>query len=232
MTETSQVIPVHLGFILDGNRRWARQHSIPEFDGHLAGYNSLTEVIRACFDSGVKYVSIYAFSTENWQRDQSEVSHLMKLALHAFSKDLKNLIRDRIKVRFLGTHEGLSGKILSVMEKAEDATKLFEGKTLAVCFNYGGQQEIVDAVHAAARKGIKAEDITERDIANNLYSSDIPPVDMVVRTSGEQRLSNFMLWRIVYSELLFVDKYWPDMRAEDVTRIIDEYSRRQRRFGQ
>lgn len=227
----SQTIPVHLGFILDGNRRWARQHSIPEFDGHLAGYTALTEVIRACFDSGVKYVSIYAFSTENWQRDQSEVSHLMKLALHAFSKDLKNLVKDRIKVRFLGTKEGLSGKIMTVMEKAEEATMLFEGKTLAVCFNYGGQEEIVSAVRAAARDGIDPQNLTERDITEHLYASDIPPVDMVVRTSGEQRISNFMLWRISYSELLFLDKYWPDMNPEDVDTIIAEYGRRQRRFG-
>lgn len=226
------IIPTHVGFILDGNRRWAKQHSIPEFDGHLAGYNALADVIRASFDAGVRYVSIYAFSTENWKRDQSEVSHLMKLAIHAFSTDLKNLIKDHIKVRFLGTNEGLSGKILSVMEKAEEATKRFEDKTLAVCFNYGGQQEIVDAVRMLASQGKDMRSITEQDIATSLYGADIPPVDIVVRTSGERRISNFMLWRVAYSEFMFLDKYWPDMTPDDVAEVIAEYGRRQRRFGQ
>lgn len=225
------VIPRHIGYILDGNRRWARSHSIPEYDGHLAGYNALRDVIRASFNQGAEYVSIYAFSTENWQRDTSEVSHLMKLAVHAFSKDLKNLIKDRIKVRFLGRRDGLSGKLLTVMEKAEDATKLFEGRTLAVCFNYGGQQEIVDAVQRCIAEGKKADDITPELIGSYLYSPDIPPVDMVVRTSGEQRLSNFMLWRIAYSELHFLEKYWPDMTEQDVTEVFAEFSRRSRRYG-
>lgn len=228
---TKSIVPRHLGYILDGNRRWAKQHSLPEYDGHLAGYNSLIEVLEASFDAGIEYVSIYAFSTENWKRDPKEVSNLMKLALHAFSSDLKRLIKHRIKVRFLGTKDGLSGKLMEVMEKAEDATKMFEGRTLAVCFNYGGQQEIVHAVQAIVAEGLAPADITESVLTEHLYASDIPPVDMVVRTSGEQRLSNFMLWRVAYSEFLFLSKYWPDMTTADVKAIVREYGRRQRRFG-
>lgn len=224
--------PKHIGYILDGNRRWAKQHSLPEFDGHLAGYNALMEVIEATFLADVEYISVYAFSTENWKRNPKEVSNLMKLTLHAFSTDLKRLVKNRVKIRFLGTKDGLSGKLIDVMEKAEDATKMFEGRTLAVCFNYGGHEEIIQAAQRCIRDGLAADEVTQEAFESRLYAPDIPVVDMVVRTSGEKRLSNFMLWRIAYSEFMFVDKYWPDMTKEDVRAIIDEYSRRQRRFGQ
>lgn len=224
-------VPQHVGYILDGNRRWARAHGAPEYEGHMAGYNALRDVVRASFEAGVEYVSIYAFSTENWKRDPKEVSQLMKLSLHAFTSDLKNLVKDRVQVRFLGSRDKLSGKLLEVMEKAEDATRLFNGRTLAICFNYGGQQEIVDAVRACAADGIAAGKITQEDIAAHLYATDIPPIDLVVRTSGEQRLSNFMLWRTAYSEFMFLEKYWPDMTTDDVAEILEEYSQRGRRFG-
>lgn len=197
----------------------------------MAGYSTLTDVIEATFTAGVQYISIYAFSTENWKRDSKEVSNLMKLSLHAFSHDLKRLVRDKIRVRFLGIPDGLSGKIIDVIHRVEDATGSFEGRTLAVCFNYGGQQEIVDAVRKCYDDGLGRDDVTAEAITARLYAPEIPPVDLVVRTSGEHRLSNFMTWRTVYSELLFLDKYWPDMRPEDVTAIIQEYNRRQRRFG-
>jgi len=222
---------VHVGFILDGNRRWARSHSLPDMDGHLSGYNALKEVMSSCFDAGVEYVSIYTFSTENWQRDGKEVSGLMKLALRVVTTDLKDLIKDRIRVRFLGRAEGLSGKLIKGIETAEEKTKHFTGKTLAICFNYGGQQEIVDAVQASIADGVAPEAITADVITTHLYAPDVPPVDMVVRTSGEQRLSNFMLWRVVYSEFMFIEKFWPDMTKQDVTDIIKEYTRRTRRFG-
>lgn len=224
-------MPRHLGFILDGNRRWARQHSIPEFDGHLAGYNALKEVLKATFDSGVPYVTIYAFSAENWQRSSSEVSRLMRLVLHVITNDLKELVENRVRVRFLGSTDRLSGKILKAIEKAEGTTKHFTHGTLGICFNYGGQQEIADAVRRCVADGLSADEITPETITQRLYAPDIPPVDMVVRTSGEHRLSNFMLWRVSYSEFYFLDKYWPDMTKEDVADIIKEYNRRNRRFG-
>lgn len=231
MSEEELIIPTHIGFILDGNRRWARKHSIPEYDGHLAGYNSLKEVMDGCFERDIKYVTIYAFSNENWKRDKSEVSGLMKLALQAISKDLKRLIDRNVRVRILGRRDGISAKLLAGFEKCEEKTRDLTGGTLAVCFNYGGQQEIVDAARKCMQDGLAPDEVDEEAIAARIYGADIPPIDMVVRTSGEQRLSNFMLWRTAYSEFYFLKKLWPEMTKDDVTDIIDEYNRRQRRFG-
>jgi undecaprenyl diphosphate synthase len=231
MDEQLAMTPTHLGFILDGNRRWARQHSLPEFDGHLAGYNALREVIEGCFDMNVPYVSVYAFSTENWKRDKREVSSLMKLAAHAVTSDLKSFVARGIRVRYAGRREGIGKKLLAAVEKAEESTRNLTRGTLLLCFNYGGQQEIVDAVHQCMDDGLTRQEITEEAIAKRLYVPDAPPIDLIVRTSGEQRISNFMLWRSAYSELLFLQKFWPDMTKEDVTDIIKEYNRRQRRFG-
>lgn len=231
MDAETTTAPVHIGFILDGNRRWARMHSLPDMDGHLAGYNALKEVLHAAYDSGVEYVSIYAFSTENWQRDGKEVSSLMRLAMRIVTTDLRELVKDRVRMRFLGRPDGVSAKLLKGIEKAEESTRHFTGKTLAICFNYGGRQEIVDAAKACIADGLRPEDVDEAALSARMYAPDIPPIDMVVRTSGEQRISNFMLWRVSYSEFMFVDKFWPDMTKEDVADIIKEYNRRNRRFG-
>jgi len=225
------IVPKHVGYILDGNRRWARQHSLPEFDGHLAGYNALKEVIEGSVEQGIKYVSVYAFSTENWQRDAKEVSHLMRLVMRAISSDLGRFIKNGIRLRILGHQEGLSEKLVEAIEKAEQATSSLTKGTVLVCFNYGGHREIVDAARKCIEDGLSAKEITEEAIAKRLYAPDVPPIDLVVRTSGEQRLSNFMLWRSSYSELLFLKKYWPDMTKQDVSDIIMEYNNRQRRFG-
>lgn len=224
-------IPNHVGFILDGNRRWARAHSIPEMDGHLAGYAALKEVLEGCFEQGIQYVTIYAFSVENWKRSKLEVSSLMRLALQLVSKDLSMLIKKNVRVRFLGRRDGLAPKLHAAIEKAEESTRHLKAGTLAICFNYGGKQEIVDAARKCVQDGLRSEEITEDAITERVYAPDIPPIDMVVRTSGEHRLSNFMLWRIDYSELFFIEKYWPDMTKEDVAGIIEEYRRRSRRFG-
>ncbi len=229
--ENPRVVPRHVGYILDGNRRWARQHSLPEYDGHLAGYNALKDVLVGSFEQGIQFVSIYAFSTENWQRDKKEVSHLMRLVMHAVTSDLKEFVKNGIRLRVLGHREGLSEKLVEAIEKAEEATRLLDKGTVLVCFNYGGQREIVDAARKCIEDGLTAEEITEEAIAKRLYAADVPPIDIIVRTSGEQRLSNFMLWRASYSELYFLKKYWPDMTKEDVADIIEEYNRRQRRFG-
>lgn len=229
--DDTMIVPTHVGYILDGNRRWARQHSLPEYDGHLAGYNALREVIEGSIEQGIKYVSVYAFSTENWQRDKKEVSHLMKLAMHAISNDLKKFIKNGIRVRCLGHREGLSAKLVDAIEKAEESTKMLNNGTVLICFNYGGHREIADAARKCVEDGLSPEEITEDALAKRLYASDVPPIDIIVRTSGEQRLSNFMLWRASYSELLFLKKYWPDMTKVDVADIIKEYNNRQRRFG-
>ncbi|PID32272.1 di-trans,poly-cis-decaprenylcistransferase [Candidatus Saccharibacteria bacterium] len=229
--QSDPLLPRHVGYILDGNRRWARSHGLPDYDGHMAGYTALADVLEETFRAGVEYVSIYAFSTENWKRDSREVNSLMKLSLHAFSHDLKRMISSKVRVQFLGLREGLNQKILDVMDRAEEKSRSFTDHKLAVCFNYGGQQEIVDAVRACYDDGLDRDAITTQAIAERLYAPDVPPVDLVVRTSGEQRLSNFMTWRTAYSELLFMDKYWPDMTPEDVHAILAEYASRQRRYG-
>lgn len=225
------VVPTHIGYILDGNRRWAKEHGLPTYEGHLAGYNALKDVISASADAGVKYISFYTFSTENWSRAESEVKGIMRLVMQLFKTDIKQLVEEGFKLVVLGSRDGLPDNINKAideaMEKSADGTRA----TLAMCFNYGGQQELVHATRSIIESGISADQVTPEVLAEHLYYPEVPPCDLVVRTSGEQRLSNFMLWRSAYSELLFLDKYWPDMRKEDVTAIIDEYNRRGRRFG-
>lgn len=222
-------IPTHLGFILDGNRRWAKKHGLPTYEGHLAGYHALKDVILKAADEGIKFVSIYVFSTENWKRSEEEVSGLMSLAMRVFKSDIKELLDNHIRVRVLGAREGIPAKLLEVMQETEEKSKDFDRTTVALCFNYGGQHEIVDAANAAIAAG--ATELTEQNIRENLYEADVPDIDMVVRTSGEARISNFMLWRVAYSEFYFMDKLWPDMRPSDIDDILKEYNRRNRRFG-
>lgn len=195
----------------------------------MAGYNALKDVVLTAADRGVKYVSIYAFSTENWKRSQEEVSGLMSLALRIFKTDIKELVDNEIRVRILGAREDIPPKVLKAMEEVEETSKDFSRTTVAICFNYGGHREIVDAANACLKSGAKK--ITEENLREHLYDPYIPDIDMVVRTSGEQRISNFMLWRVAYSEFFFMNKLWPDMRPADVDAVIKEYNRRNRRFG-
>lgn len=224
-------IPQHVGYIVDGNRRWAKAHGLPAYEGHLAGYNALQEVAIATFDAGVKYMSAYTFSTENWKRSEEEVTRLIGLTLRLLTADLHLFEERNVRLKVLGSREGLSAKVTKAIENAERKTASNTTGTLAVCFNYGGQLEITDACKKIVQSGVAAEDITPELIEQNLYAPEVPPIDIVVRSSGEQRLSNFMLWRAAYSELMFIDKAWPDMTKDDVTAILEEYSRRGRRFG-
>lgn len=227
----SDIIPQHVGYIVDGNRRWAKKHGLPTYEGHLAGYNAIQTIAKSTFDAGVQYVSAYSFSTENWKRSQDEVSKLMGLVLKLLTADLHIFDENNIKLKVLGSSNNVSDKILKAINDAEARTANNTRGTLALCFNYGGQLEIADAVKKIVQAGTPAESITPDLIAQNLYYPEVPPIDLIVRTSGEQRISNFMLWRAAYSELLFLDKMWPDMTNEDVTAILEEYSRRGRRFG-
>jgi undecaprenyl diphosphate synthase len=224
-------MPKHVGYVVDGNRRWARTHGLPVYEGHLAGYNAIQEVAKASFDAGIEYVSVYIFSTENWKRSEDEVSKLMGLVLKLLTSDLHLFDENNIKLRILGSRERVSSKILDAIDKAEAQTARNTRGTLAVCFNYGGQLEIADALKKIIQSGATAEDITPELITQNIYAPEVPPIDLIVRTSGEQRISNFMLWRAAYSEFLFLEKLWPDMTKEDVTGILEEYSRRDRRIG-
>lgn len=223
--------PRHIGYIVDGNRRWAKQHGLPTYEGHMAGYNALKDIATATFDEGVEYMSAYVFSTENWKRSQDEVGKLMKLVLRLVSADLPEFQKRNIRLRILGSREGVREDILSAIDTAERETADNTSGTLCLCFNYGGQLELVDAYKKLMQQGVTADDVSIETINDALYAPDVPPIDMVVRTSGEQRLSNFMLWRSAYSELMFIDKNWPDMTPEDVPAILEEYSRRKRRFG-
>lgn len=223
--------PRHIGYIVDGNRRWARTHGLPEYEGHLAGYSTAQDIILATFEAGVEYVSCYIFSTENWKRSEGEVNKLLGLIFRPNESDIKNLMSKGIKVVILGSREGLSNKVIQQIEKIEARSAGNSKGTLALCFNYGGQLEIVDAFKKIIKTGVAVDDISAELVADNLYQPGMPSVDMIVRTGGEQRLSNFMLWRSAYSEFLFLEKYWPDMTKEDVTAILNEYSERNRRFG-
>lgn len=225
------VIPNHIGYIVDGNRRWAKKHGLPTYEGHLAGYNAIQDVAKATFDSGVKFVSAYIFSTENWKRSEDEVSKLMALVLKMLTSDLPIFDKNNIKLLVIGSRDKVSDKILKAIDDAEAKTANNTAGTLALCFNYGGHLEIADAVKKIVRSGVSEDKITPELIAQNLYAPEIPAMDLIVRTSGEQRISNFMLWRAAYSEMLFIDKMWPDMTSDDVTEIIKEYSKRSRRFG-
>lgn len=227
----SDSIPQHVGYIVDGNRRWAKMHGIPAYEGHLAGYNAIHEIAVATFESGVKYMSAYIFSTENWKRSEDEVGKLMGLVLRLLTSDLPIFDKHNIKLKILGSRDRVSERILKAIDDAEARTADNTAGTLAICFNYGGQLEIAEACKKIVQSGVEADAITPELIEQNLYAPEVPPIDIVVRSSGEQRLSNFMLWRAAYSELMFIDKPWPDMTKDDVTAILEEYSRRGRRFG-
>jgi undecaprenyl diphosphate synthase len=228
---TTTNVPAHVGLILDGNRRWARGRGLPTLEGHRRGYENLKTIAELAFDKGIKYLSAYTFSTENWNRQKEEVKYLMDLILKMLTRDLKEIHQKGIRIVWLGSTEKLSKKLVQALNKAMEITKNNNQGTLALCFNYGGQLEIAEAVQKIIAKGIKVDDITEQTVADNLYCPEIPPVDIIVRTSGEKRLSNFMLWRSAYSELMFIDKHWPDFNEADLDNVINAYANRQRRFG-
>ncbi len=221
----SEFLPKHLGFIVDGNRRWARERGLPTLEGHRRGIDLVADIAEECHKKGVKIASFYIFSTENWNRSKEEVDYLMDLVEKCLKKFIKKCLKNDTRIAILGTKERLSDKLKAIVEEAEEKTKECKENILALCFNYGGKQEIVDAVNK-----IDGE-VTIDKIEENLYHPEVPPVDMVVRTSGEQRISGFMLWRMAYSEMLFLDKKWPDMTKEDVSMVLEEFANRNRRFG-
>lgn len=230
MTQTS--LPVHIGFILDGNRRWAQENGLPKLVGHKKGYENLKKIAEACFDKGIKVVSAFIFSTENWNREQDEVDYLMDLALKLFEKDLKEIDEKNIRILVSGSRKKLSDKLLSAIEDATAKTAQNTRGTINICFNYGGQQEIADAVTQITSQGEAPAEISPQMITDRLYHPELPEVDYIVRTSGEKRLSNFLLWQSAYAELEFVSVHWPAFGEQDLDTVLDEYARRSRRFGQ
>lgn len=228
MSDTTASLPTHLGIILDGNRRWATQNDKPIHDGHRQGLEAFKDVSLAAFDRGIKYVSAYVFSTENWQRTQDEVSFLMGLVSKGIEKHFETFHQANIRLVMLGSREGIDDKILKTIDEAIEKSKDNQRGTLAICFNYGGQQEIAQAAQSLADKGQK---ITVESIGQAIYHPEIPPVDFIIRTSGEERLSGFMMWRAEYSELYFTDTLWPDFSEQGLDLALADYKNRQRRFG-
>lgn len=231
MSDQASTLPNHVGYIVDGNRRWAKKHGLPAYEGHLAGYNALKEVAIETLAAGVQYMSAYVFSTENWQRSSDEVKKLMGLTLKVLKSDVPLFNKHNVRMKVIGSLEGVDPKIIKSIKDAEEATATNDGGEFILCFNYGGRREITEAVKKVVELGAAADQITEDTIAAHLYAPEVPPVDLIVRTGGEQRISNFMLWRAAYSEFLFLEKSWPDMTKDDVTAIMKEYAKRQRRFG-
>lgn len=228
MSESSAVIPHHIGIILDGNRRWATQRGLPGVEGHRVGFNTLQTVADYALERGVKYLSVYAFSTENWTRSNEEVLFLMTFLRKQLKKEVTSLHKKGVRFLWFGRAEKLDEKLVQELRDSEELTRNNKNGTFSLCFNYGGQAEIADAAAKAAEQG----EVTEQTIAKNLYGgSDIPAIDLLIRSSGEQRISNFMLWRAAYSELFFTDVLWPDFSQDDLDEALAHYASRQRRFG-
>jgi undecaprenyl diphosphate synthase len=224
-------VPTHLGIILDGNRRWAKQHGLTVAEGLKEGQLNFRNITRAALRRGVKYLSAYVFSTENWKRDKTEVQSVLRLLTWVLKHEVKELHKDGIRVRVIGSKMKFGAAMVRAILQAEELTKDNDRGTLLFCLDYGGQQEIVQAVKRIAASGIDPEEITPDLITHHLDAPDVPPLDLIIRTSGEQRLSNFMLWEAAYSELYFTKTYWPDFSEQDLDLAFDDYAKRQRRFG-
>lgn len=231
MKNENNLIPQHIGIIIDGNRRWAKSKNLPTFEGHRIGYDKIKEVADYALEKGVKILSIYAFSTENWKRNQDEVNYLLSLFKLLLEKEVKDLLNKGIKLRILGDKSNITVDLQQAINKAEDLTSGADKAILNICFNYGGRDEIVKAVQKIVASQMSAADVTEDVIRKNLYTQNTPDPDFIIRTSGEQRLSGFLTWQSVYSELYFVKKMWPDFTKEDLDLALEEYTNRQRRFG-
>lgn len=225
-------IPYHLGIIMDGNGRWARQRGLPRLAGHRAGTENIRRVLTGCVEFGIKVLTIYAFSTENWKRPEEEVKGLMSIFARVIDRELNELHREGVQLRHVGRLEGISKSLKAKVHQAIDLTKDNDRIVLNVAFNYGGRAEIVDAVKRIIRDGVQAEDVTEEVIGRYLYTTDCPDPDLIIRTSGEFRTSNFLLWQAAYAEYYVTPTYWPDFNKEELYKALTAYSQRDRRFGE
>jgi len=224
-------IPNHVGIIMDGNRRWARERNLPTLDGHLRGYEIMRQAPDWFFIRGVKILTVFAFSTENWNRSREEVNYLMKLIKQAIDEELAIVDKKHYRILISGRIDELPGDLPEACLKVMDKTKNNTKGTLNICLNYGGRAEIIDAVKKIIKQKLEPEQVHEGMIRKYLYHGDLGDPDIIVRTSGEHRLSGFQLWQSAYSEILFLKKYWPDFEEGDVNIILTEYSSRKRRFG-
>jgi undecaprenyl diphosphate synthase len=229
-------IPAHVGIVMDGNGRWAEQRGLPRTEGHGAGEEALWDTVQGAVAVGVRWLTVFAFSTENWRRPPSEVRYLMNFNRSLLRRRRDELHRLNVRIRFIGRQNWrVPRSVLKEIRIAEEMTAANTGTTLSIAFNYGGRAEIVDAVKDLAREvragTLRPERITEETIADRLYAADMPPPDLLIRTSGEQRISNFLLWEVAYSELWFTPVFWPDFDRELLYEAIRDFQKRSRRFG-
>ncbi|MBQ8531833.1 MAG: isoprenyl transferase [Clostridia bacterium] len=225
-----RVLPEHIAIIMDGNGRWAKKRSLPRTAGHIAGAKTFKNIARYCNKIGLKYLTVYAFSTENWKRPKDEVEGIMNL-LRDYLKDAENFKDENIKVKFIGDLEPLADDIKELIKKDEDGSKDATGLNLNIAINYGGRDEITKAVKRIVASGISPEDITEQTVSDHLYTKGMPDPDFIIRPSGEYRLSNYLIWQSAYAEYWFSDILWPDFTPKHLEKAIDEYNHRNRRFG-
>ncbi len=225
-------IPVHVGCVMDGNGRWAQKRGLPRTDGHAAGEAALMDTVEGCLDAGVRWLTVYAFSTENWRRPADEVRFLMHFNESLLTRRRDELDKKDVRICFSGRRDWrVPRRVMRRMDESAEQTKRNDRLTLTIAFNYGGRAEIVDAVRALVQNGVKPQDVSEKAISKHLYHPEAPDPDLVIRTSGEYRISNFLLWEIAYSELVFTDVLWPDFRREDLYKAIYEFQGRNRRYG-
>ena len=224
-------IPQHIAVIMDGNGRWAKQRGLPRLAGHRAGTENIRSIVSACAHAGVQVLTLYAFSTENWNRPSLEVQGLMQILGDFIDREMQNLHAQNVKLRHLGRLEGLAPRLRGKVVDAIELTRHNTGLTLAIAFNYGGRADLVDAVREIVACGVAAETIDETVIAAHLSTRGLPDPELVIRTSGERRLSNFLIWQAAYSEFWFTPVFWPDFRPEHLQQAISDYGRRERRFG-
>jgi|TARA_B100001778_G_C18533551_1_gene604814 undecaprenyl diphosphate synthase len=227
-----KAIPQHVAVIMDGNGRWAEQRNLPRTEGHLKGEEALFECVEGALELGVSWLTVFGFSTENWSRPKNEVQFLINFNRETIRKRRDQLHERNVKIEFIGREDWRMPKgLLRDMNEARDLTKKNNAMTFTVAFNYGGRAELVDAFRAMEKDGISSKQITEKKITQYLYGRDMPEPDLIIRTSGEQRISNFLLWQSAYSEFLFLDTFWPDFTREALYQAIAEYQVRSRRFG-
>jgi undecaprenyl diphosphate synthase len=225
-------IPAHVAVIMDGNGRWAKQRNLPRVEGHRAGAKSVREVIETCARLGIKVLTLYAFSRENWKRPKGEVGTLWRLLVQYLKKEDRLLIENSFRLRVIGQREGLPRDVLKELDRVMDVTKDNTGLQICLAINYGGRAEIVDAAKKLlGEKGLVPADLDEAAFARYLYTADIPDPDLLIRTSGEFRVSNFLLWQIAYAEIWITPDFWPDFRKRHILTALVDYQKRERRFG-
>lgn len=224
-------LPTHIAIIMDGNGRWAKAKNRPRLFGHNAGMKTLKKIVRASSDAGIKILTVYAFSTENWKRSTEEVNGLMNIAIEYFHKEVGELHQNNVKINVIGNLNRLSEKVRDASIKAMKITAGNTGLILNIAFNYGGRDDILQAVREIVAQGVKPEDLTEQDISDHLYTKGLADPDLLIRTSGESRISNFMLWQLAYTEFMFTDIYWPDFEVDNYYEMIENYQKRNRRYG-